>query len=759
MRKKYILSVILLTVFFTSVHSQQIMGTIQTENNVPIENVSVSINEETIATTDENGAFILPEKFEIPISVLFQHPDYVSKTMTVLQTEAVYFLSKTETLKEVFISSSYQKESRVIIPTSKVNAEAIENYSPLELSHSLNRIPGVYVQAGALNTSRIIIRGVGSRTLYGTNKIRAYFNGIPITNGVGETPIDAFDPEDLENIEIVKGPKATHYGTNLGGTMLLNSKEPIPGTATVKNNMTVGSFGLFKNSVAAGFAEKGFSVHFNYDYLKTDGFRDNSDYLRKSYLLTSKYSFSENSEMNILFNQTDYFAEIPSSLGITDFRENPEKAAFTWAQAQGFEDNKHTMAGLGFTHRFSESFSNSSSVFYNYLDHYEPRPFNILDEHSQGFGGRTLFTKSFSAFKNTAELSFGSEFYKDEYYWKTIENLYEDNHGNGSLEGNELSDNEEYREQWNVFASVILPFSQKLKAQLGLNFNTTNYDFQDEFNSGESNKSAKRQFDPIFAPNLNVTYQWFPQAKIYGSISRGFNYPNVEETLTPAGVINPDIGPEKGWNYELGSAVFLFDEKLHLNFAGYVLKIEDLLVAQRVGENQYIGRNAGKTSHKGIEISLNHILNLTEKIQLHSFANASFNDHSFVEFDEGDNDFSGNALTGVPDKTIAAGINLKHQNGLFLYSNLQHVGEIPMNDANTLHSEKYTVANLKAGYSAKVSPHLILEGNFGINNIADEKYASAILINATGFGNTEPRFYYPGMPRNYYGSVKVDVRF
>ena len=34
---------------------------------------------------------------------------------------------------------------------------------------------------------------------------------------VGE--IDIYDPEDLENIEIIKGPKATEFGTNLGGTI------------------------------------------------------------------------------------------------------------------------------------------------------------------------------------------------------------------------------------------------------------------------------------------------------------------------------------------------------------------------------------------------------------------------------------------------------------------------------------------------------------------------------------------------------------
>ena len=43
----------------------------------------------------------------------------------------------------------------------------------------------------------------------------------------------------------------------------------------------------------------------------------------------------------------------------------------------------------------------------------------------------------------------------------------------------------------------------------------------------------------------------------------------------------------------------------------------------------------------------------------------------------------------------------------------------------------------------------------GINNFTDKKYASSILINASGFGNSEPRFYYPAMPRNWFGGGKL----
>ncbi|SRX75874.1 TonB-dependent receptor family protein [Aequorivita antarctica] len=761
------MAVIFLTAFFNFSFGQNIKGSVLTEENLPIENVFVFFKNQIIAKTDKNGLFAIPEKFKLPLSLRFEHPDYFIKNAEVTENNMVFnlsLLSKTENLQEIIISSGYQKKSstnpaaELIIPTEKITSEKFEEYSPIDLVSTINETPGVFIQSGAINTNRIVIRGVGSRTLYGTNKIRAYFNGIPITNGVGETAIDVFDPEDIQSLEIIKGPKTTGYGSNLGGTLLLNSKQAAVGESFLRSNLTVGSFGMIKNSVSVGISTEKFSLNLNYDHLETKGFRENSDYDRKTVLLTSKYILNSKNELSILVNYIDYFAQIPSSIGKTAFEENPSQAAFTWAQAQGFEDNKQILTGLSFTHHFSKNFSNASSVFYTYLDHYEPRPFNILDEFINGYGARTVFAKDFIFLKNKANFSFGGEFYKDEYHWKTIENLYEVNNGNGSLEGNQLSDNLEIRDNLNVFAMATLPFTQKLKVQIGLNFNLTHYNFKDQFNFDEIDKSATRNFDPILAPNFNLLYQFTPDIGAYFNFSKGFNYPSIEETLTPEGLINPELGPEKGFNYELGSELFLFERKFHLQVVAYLLYIDDLLVAERVGDDQYIGRNAGKTEHKGIEINTEYTIPVNENFYVSLFMNAEFNNHKFVDFVDGEDNFSGNQLTGVPNKKINAGINFFSNYGFSLNTNYLYISEIPLNDSNLLFSDPYNIFNLKASYKKAVSKNIKLEINGGVNNLTDEKYASSVLINATGFGNTEPRFYYPGIPRNWYGGFKVSYR-
>ncbi|MBU2928557.1 TonB-dependent receptor family protein [Winogradskyella psychrotolerans] len=752
-----LLILILLGSFINALHSQNISGRVNNFSNVAISGVDIIINNKVISNTNSQGVFILPKTYQLPLKITLNHPNYYIKTVSLSKNNSViqlYILDNTLNLEEVTISSTYQKESQVIIPTAKISSQKFAEYSPVDLFSALNETPGVYIQNGALNTNRIVIRGVGSRTLYGTNKIRAYFNGIPITNGIGETAIEAFDPEDIGSLEIVKGPKATPYGTNLGGTLLLNSKQASEGETFIRSNLTVGSFGLIKNNVSVATANEKLAINLNYDHLKTDGFRDNSNYNRKAVLLTSTYKFNAKNDIGVLINFTDYNAQIPSSIGEAAFNEDPSQAAFTWNAAQGFEDNKQVLIGLYYTHRFSDQFSNTTAIFYNYLDHYEPRPFNILDEYTNGYGARTLFAKDFKFLNQTAQLSFGGELYKDDYNWKTIENLYESNANNGSLEGALLSDNIEHRTNLNAFATVTLPFTKKLKAQLGINVNTTKYEFKDDFNIGENNKNADRNFNPIIAPNLNVLYQFTSNINAFTNISRGFNYPSIEETLTPEGLVNPDLGPETGFNYEIGSVLFLFKRKLRFQLTAYLLDIDNLLVADRVGDDQYIGRNAGKTEHKGIELSASYTQKFKNGFLFSPYLNAEITNHRFIDFVDDLTDYSGHQLTGVPDIKVNGGIQFGYKN-FVLNTNFLHVGDMPLNDANTLYADDYTVFNTKLSYRSGLSNHFSIEINTGINNFTDEHYASSVLINAIGFGNSEPRYYYPGMPRNWFSGFKI----
>ena len=112
--------------------------------------------------------------------------------------------------------------------------------------------------------------------------------------------------------------------------------------------------------------------------------------IRDGLLLNSSVRTSGQGKLSFLVNYIDYDAGIPSSINATDFRDDPRRAAANWLAARGFEDNQYTLGGVSYAHEFNSSWESTLSIFYTYLDHYEPRPFNILDEYTQGFGFRSF---------------------------------------------------------------------------------------------------------------------------------------------------------------------------------------------------------------------------------------------------------------------------------------------------------------------------------------------------------------------------------
>ncbi len=666
-----------------------------------------------------------------------------------LQIDSVNILDEV-TLIEAFIS----KKAIGITESSSVGIADLEQFSPIDFASGLNQISGVYVLSGALNTNRITIRGVGARTPFGTDKLRLYFNGIPVTNGTGVSTIEAYDFENMGRIEVVKGPKGTSLGANLGGAIILNTKPPQVGNTFVANNFTFGSYNLVKNNTAFRHSEKNFNLNFSYNHLQTDGFRQNNGFDRNGFLLTSSVRLGTKDKLDFLVNYIDYTAGIPSTINETDFREDPRRAAANWLAARGFEDNKYTLAGISYGHIFNQNLKTTNSIFYTYLDHYEPRPFNILDEFTYGFGLRSLTEGKL--FKGT--FTAGAELYRDQYNWETFFNQFSDNDGNGSLQGQQLSDNKEFRSQLNLFGGYIFPLAKKLEGQVGLNLNKTTFDFRDLFNSGEDNTSARRDFDPILLPSLGLHYQ-IKNGYLFANVSRGFSNPGLEETLTPDGVINPDLEQEKGVSYEVGGVFSLLDQKLNIGASIYRMDITDLLVAERIDEDLFIGRNAGKTKHQGIELDMRYRLQLAQNWYAVPRISYSYSNHTFVDFLDGEDDFSGNDLAGVPKHRVNSGLIIRNTNGFVFNLTHQFVDDIPLNDGNTLFGESFNIYNAQFRYRTDILKKFQLGLNVGVNNILNTNYAQSVLVNAVGFGGAEPRFFYPGNGVNYFAGVQLRYQF
>jgi iron complex outermembrane receptor protein len=125
-----------------------------------------------------------------------------------------------------------------------------------------------------------------------------------------------------------------------------------------------------------------------------------------------------------------------------------------------------------------------------------------------------------------------------------------------------------------------------------------------------------------------------------------------------------------------------------------------------------------------------------------------------VDYQKQTNDFSGNALTGVPSQTFVSRLDLRTALGFYLKLTHQYVNEIPLNDANTVFQPEYNLVNLRLGWSKRIKGNWELEAFGGVDNLLDEAYSLGNDLNAFA-----GRFYQPAPTRNFYGGVKIALNY
>jgi iron complex outermembrane recepter protein len=662
-------------------------------------------------------------------------------------------------LDVVLGSENYSMPGVIAIITDKRIASA-HNYSILDqkdlqlqnqadIAPIINTIPGVFMHSGTLSTNRIVIRGIGSRSPFSTNKIKAYLDEIPLTNGSGETSIEDIDLSFLKNIEVWKGPSSSRFGAGLGGTIVMNSD--FQQTSYVSMQHTAGAYDLQRNTADIHIAnkEKGSHLHLNHNLTDSEGYRDNNQYRRQGLTFLSSTPINTSVKRNdsgtlkVLINFTRLKAFIPSSLNESDYNNAPTKAAFIWDNINGYEDYERLLAGISYHQQIKNKAALTYSFFLNSRNAYELRPFNILTENSTASGLRMLFRWHTSA---TWSFRLGTELFHENYDWST----YATNDEGALLDP--LSINAEKRLYGNVFTEHIFQWNDYIKLNAGLNLNATKYRLDDRFALDSIDQSGDYSFEPMLSPRLTLSASARPNLDYYVLLSHGFSPPSLEETLAPDGRINPDIQPETAWNFELGSRLYNPNRRIQYEWSVYQMWVSNLLVPQRSDFDQFIGLNAGKTLHRGLELQTAYDFFRKEQEKLRLQLSYTFSDFTFSEFIVDGRNYKGNQLPGVPRYQLN-GLLSGELFGFYGHLNGLYVHEQALRDDNNVYSDGYILLHAKVGYRFSVAKKWKLDFYAGVNNLLNEHYASMHQINAGSFGGGMPRYYYPGLPRHFYGGV------
>jgi len=752
--QQFLVALMWVIIPISSAYSQVEGKIMDATNQLALSDVHVMLNGRLADVTDDNGAFRIPAA-KTSDTLTFNRLGYKPKRLRVQEDPFinVFLQASSQSIKGIAVkalgykSQAFRSPSAIeMISGDRLQLAAIDDPSPV-----FNSMPGLYAHAGAQNTHRITIRGIGARSMYSTTKMKAYLNEIPLTSGMGETTLEDLDLEMIDRITLVKGPAATIYGAALGGTILYRAGQNIDAGAKLKTQNTFGSFDLMRNSIEYSHGWKNTSLELAVNRYSKDGFRQNDDYKRQSVNILATHFVTDKTRIAYFGRFHDLKAYIPSSLDQTTFENEPENAADNWLNAKGYEKYFKWLNGFSLQHQFSSTVSSETSLFYKSYKGYERRPFNVLDDQTQTTGLRSVLNISPSWLEGNTSLNAGFETFYEDYSWKTLETLPEDN------DGKTLTDNSQQRYYHNLFSTFQLA-KENYTVDIGLNLNKTGYDYVDNFNDS-TDYSTSHEFDWVVAPRLSVSYHPFAFMNLYGSISHGFSAPSYEEAIDSQGFANTGLKPETGWNREIGLKGDFRKTGLSFETTFFSMDVDNLLVTKRLAEDRYTKINAGETLHEGIESSLRY--GLIDKINWKSTLTMSytFSDFKFVDFKDDGNTYDGNHLPGIPEHKVFASFNLTFFKNYFLYTDVIWVDRMPMNDENSLYTDSYHRVNLKVGWRGQIGDKWKFEIYAGLRNLTQQHYASMVLVNAVGYGGSDPRYFYPAKPLNYYSGFTFSYKF
>ncbi len=661
-------------------------------------------------------------------------PDTISRTDTSSSMQAI---------EEIIISAFRLPANWLDISASVgyITQETLAKGVLLTPVEALNSVSGINMHHGSLNTNRLTIRGVGSRSPYSTYKIKAYFGDIPLTTGDGETTLEDLETSGVSKVEIIKGPTSTVYGAGLGGAIIFYPVFPTQDFIKIEN--TAGSFNTSKQTFSAGTTLKNASVYALLSNLEREGYRKNNRTTRKNFLVHSTLFKGDKVSASVLARLTKMKAFIPSSINRRMFEETPWKAANNWKEVKGFEDYTTGQAGISAKTNTGTLSNATVSVFGQFREADELRPFNKLVESSWAVGTRGNFQQAFKIDALGIKLVAGFEIFRETYKWGTFSNG----------EGSQLSDNKENRDYENFFIQGEITKVNKFNLSVGANLNRTRYRYLDSF-LANGDQSGKHSYDPVVSQRLGINYKILKNLAVFSNLSHGFSPPTLEETLYPEGNINPNIKPEKGWNLEAGIKGNIGNWAT-FSASYYRMYVSDLLVARRTAEDAYVGVNAGRSVHPGLESFIQGFLTTPGAYPSVSFyANTTLANYHFTDFVDDGKDYSGNQLPGTTKFSGNVGLSFSVNETMDIKLSQHLSGKMPVNDLNSGYTDPYGVTNLNVVFHKNWNKlHFNLKA--GANNILDVNHASMLAVNSPSFGGNAPRYFYPGNPRNYYLSVSI----
>lgn len=442
-------------------------------------------------------------------------------------------------------------KSQVADNITVIDSNEIEAINAHTLADVLYYVTGVQVDinGGPGSATSVLIQGSDP------SQVRVVVDGVTLNNLGDNVPdIGAFPVQQIERIEIIKGPASSAWGSSLGGIINIITKSPDP------------------NHKAAGLASASMGNNATGDFrAELSGTEGNLGYYLFGGGITSDGLTTYNGT-----GKSDFYTKLnwkPSQQA---------RAQLTVGYDKGFR-GEGAVFGLYGKDSF-EYFFASPSFSYDINDNLN---FDVSARVSTK-RSKNVVTGIFQEGVISDELSAGGS---AKLNWHACNNtfLIGTDYDNGTLDSANILNNSQSQERWALFANDTLLLGDfAITPGVRYDYTSTNGDF--------------------LSPSLGVTYTLLDKTILRWSVARGFNIPSLGDTFGNgiSAIPNPNLKPENIWSYQFGvetSAPRYFLFKL----TGFIHDIHNVLTTKVLSPNTFQEINSSSQRRQGVEAELKTI--------------------------------------------------------------------------------------------------------------------------------------------------------
>lgn len=615
------------------------------------------------------------------------------------------------TADEVVIQAFKKNDNISVQPVSAtlITDQTIKDRNISNIKEVSAYVPNLFIpDYGSKMTSPAYIRGVGSRI--NAPSVGLYVDGIPYFD---RSTFD-FSLNDIDRIEVLRGPQGTLYGRNtMGGIINVFTKSPFKYKET-NLSLSASSYDNYKAeashygninnvlgySLSGNVSHAGGYFRNRFTGKRADPVDAAAGRIRLSWKiqpqlyihLTSAYEYSDqggypygiyhaenNSVDDVNYNMPSFYRRNVSTTGVN--------VAYT-----------------------TDNIQLSSQTSFQYFDGRQgiDQDFSTTDLYYVDFGQRQRMVSQELNFKSRGSSKYQWQFGTFGFYQDFSTDNDIDNRGtavhtlqdiNSPTRGAAVYHQSTFNDILTDGLSLILGARYDWEEA---RMHTVVHSLKADTKTETMNIRRQDHFSE-FTPKASLQYRFTNNEIVYFSVAKGYKAGGFNTTVERDE--DRSFKPEQSWNYEIGTKASCLDKLIYTEISLFYIDWKDQQISQSQPSGKgFLLRNAGKSVSKGLEVTLhiNPMENLSVQLS-YGYTHAKFKRYTVNDTVS----YANNRLPMVPSNTfsVTADYTIKLKDSFLdkIVLNGQYVGlgKLYWNEDNKAMQPYYGTFNGKVSFVAK----------------------------------------------------------